>query len=274
MKRNLIPLLTLLLVSVVSTVHAESTLTASQIKSSVDAGYEVSDNYTTLTECTTKKDAFNLQYTSYKRSDCFRDSVGYKYFICGIGESCTGTAVVAAATSSTTTSSSTTSSTSTSSTSSAGTQVSNQDKLDAFLAKIRGMKTELNDDDKYERILTSVISKLQVLKTKYASNATVSSMVVYLSNGVTSIKDALVRNKDVDNFFCELAGGCTPTNAVASSSTTNSNTTTQTTVATQANNTSSTTTTNPTQTNTSIAGTSSTIWDTVTSGTKVCTSVG
>jgi hypothetical protein len=205
MKRNIIPLFALLLASIVSTVHAESTLTASQIKNSVDAGYEVSDNYTTLTECTTKKDAFNLQYTSYKRSDCFRDSIGYKYFICGLGESCTVTAVVAA-----TSSSSTTSSTSTSSTSSAGTQVSNQDKLDAFLAKVRGMKTELNDDDKYERILNSVISKLQVLKTKYTSNATVSSMVVYLSNGVTSIKDTLVKNKDVDNFFCELAGGCSP----------------------------------------------------------------
>ncbi len=189
--------------------NAELTLTSSDIKSNTDKWYILSDNYLSYNTCITQRDKNNTEYTSYKRSDCFKDSEWYKYFICKLSDSCeigwvTSTSVTAQwvnVSSSTVSTSSTTSSVTTQTT------VTNQDKLDAFLSKVRTMKSSMSST-KYEKFLDTVIDKLNILWIKYKSNTTITEMVVYLTTWVKWIKEEFTKTKDVDNFFCELTDSC------------------------------------------------------------------
>ncbi len=83
-----------------------------------------------------------------------------------------------------------------------------QDKLDAFLVKVAGMRQSLNDDTKYKSLLTQIEQQLQTLWERYKSNTTISQMIAYLNSGITNIKREFGENKDMDDFFCALLGNC------------------------------------------------------------------
>lgn len=154
-----------------------------------------------------KKNSYNQLYPSYRRSDCFGDSAGYKYFICPAGDDCTIAGTVFSAPS-----------VNTSTPASAVKKVPNQEKLDVFLSKVKGLQNELGKD-KYEKFLNALVVKLDTLGKKYQKSAHVSEMVAYLSKGVEKIKADALEDADVDGFFCELGGNCersTPTPIIIS----------------------------------------------------------
>lgn len=86
--------------------------------------------------------------------------------------------------------------------------VPNKDKLDLFLNKVWLLKNQFNDDSLYEKFLIALESKLNTLWNKYKSNDSITKMISYLKNSVSKIKEALVANKDIDNFFCDLTESC------------------------------------------------------------------
>ncbi len=190
-------------------VQAELILTSNDIKSNTDKWYILSDNYPSYSECTTQKDKNNAEYTNYKRSECFKDSEWYKYFICKLTDSCkvwwiTNTSVPTQWTS-----------VPTQGTNTPTTKIMNQDKLDNFLWTIISMKSKMSSA-KYEVFLDNIFKKLTLLWTKYHNNTTITDMVSYLTTWVKWIKEEFLKNKDLDNFFCELTDSCNEVSTISS----------------------------------------------------------
>ncbi len=153
----------------------------------------LSDSFNSLSECTITKDRYNKEFTSYKRSDCFLHNNKYYYFICQLSNSCSVNLSII--------SWENTSSTSIWS-------IPHQQKLDAFLTKVKNVRKELNNDAKFETVLNQLISQLKTLRDNYKTNSLISQMINYLDISVQAIKKDLIQNKDVDTFFCQLSGDC------------------------------------------------------------------
>lgn len=88
--------------------------------------------------------------------------------------------------------------------------VTAQDKLDAFLNKVENMKNQFNNDIKYENFLDTMRTKLNGLSNKYSKNTTIIEMIKYLEDWVSKLKTEFVKNKDMNNFFCDLSDTCEP----------------------------------------------------------------
>lgn len=132
--------------------------------------------------------------------------------------------------------------------SSQNTNIVAQDKLDAFLNKVVSMKSDFNTDEKYEAFLDSIIIKLKWLWTKYSSNTTISEMIGYLEKWLEKAKTEFVKNKDLDNFFCDLNENCVKNTSSSQATNTNISTNTNTTLNTNVNTNTTINNTTPTST--------------------------
>ncbi len=215
---------------ILSSTNAITSLSAGEIKTWIQQGYILWDNYKSYSECTSLKDQYNKEYPNYVRSECFSDGEWYKYFICQANDACTlpwGTTVQPSSVQTATTTTNVNSTTNTVK----ATNVPNQKQLDAFLKQLSG-KEETLSWEKYEALLKSVWNKFTTLEKKYAKNATVLQMVTYLSNGVEELKVKYAQsweNDDIANFFKDLTLEDTEqVNEIASNEPKGSNTTTTT----------------------------------------------
>lgn len=171
----------------------------------INKWYVLSDKYTSIEECSEKKNRYNMEYSSYTRSNCFEDWGKYVYFICGMNEICNAPMKQLS-----------TMQQSSSMSTSGGNQILHKDKLDKFIEKVWSMK-ETMSADKFRKTLDGVVSKLDALEKRYSSNASIKGMIVYLNDWVKW----LYNQSDIDDFFCQLTGGC---NEVVVSNTITNNT--------------------------------------------------
>lgn len=173
----------------------------------------LSDIFTSQNECNTTKDKYNLEYTSYKRSNCFLNEGKYYYFICQLGNSCsvnTNQTLTPTNTITTTVQ-----------------EVPNKAKLDVVLTKISQFRKEFNNDTKYEKLLNQIETQLSTLWEKYKTSAHVTQMVSYLWTWIQTLKSDLVPPaKSAEEVFCVFLWNCPIKTSTGS---TNSNTTTNTT---------------------------------------------
>ncbi|MBW7954808.1 hypothetical protein H3C61_03270 [Candidatus Gracilibacteria bacterium] len=221
----------ILLLPILSYASGVISITQIELDKQLKEGNILSDGFTTIGECSQTKDKYNMEFTSYKRSDCFLNDGNYKYFICQLNKACNV---------------STYSDNTNELNTNTATSVPNKDKLDIFLNKIKDMQKEFSDKNKYKDLLVKLESQLKVLGDKYKTDETIGKMVGYLGVGIQDIKSKLVTSSNVDDFFCELLGNCGNTNINNNTNTNiNNNTNTNTSVNTNTNINTNTTTPTP-----------------------------
>ncbi|MBW7955087.1 hypothetical protein H3C61_04715 [Candidatus Gracilibacteria bacterium] len=210
----------ILLLPILSYASGVISITQIELDKQLKEGNILSDGFTTIGECSQTKDKYNMEFTSYKRSDCFLNDGNYKYFICQLNKACNV---------------STYSDNTNELNTNTATSVPNKDKLDIFLNKIKDMQKEFSDKNKYKDLLVKLESQLKVLGDKYKTDETIGKMVGYLGVGIQDIKSKLVTSSNVDDFFCELLGNCDKTTNTNNNTSTNPNINTNTNVNTNTN---------------------------------------
>lgn len=201
----------LLLISSFSYANGALTLSSDNIKTLNSKWYILSDTFNTYSSCLEIKNNYGRQYVDYSRSDCFYNSWTYKYFICKADEKCDISWIWTSENATNNDVSDAPKTTSVTSKENWTTAISNipyKVKLDEFLTKIKSLKTELNNDSKYELLLNQLQTRLSQLEKKYYSNPDIKSMVKYLNTWVTQIKSDFKKVNEIDTFFCELTDWC------------------------------------------------------------------
>lgn len=157
----------------------------------------LSDSFSSLNECSITKEKYNQEYSNYKRSECVLNEWKYYYFICQWNNSCNVTTSVSSINNTPQTVSSQ--------------EVPNKSKLDALLLKVSKMKTELNDDAKYAKVLVQLQTQLKTLWDKYKSDANIAKMVSYLWVWIQTLQQDLTQTQYAENVFCVFLNNCKQT---------------------------------------------------------------
>lgn len=162
-------------------------ISQNDINTKVKEWYILSDGYSNFNECNNLKNQYNTQFSDYTRSECFLNNTQYYYFICQSGNSCSINQDKTTSLE----------------------NIPHKAKLDNFLIKVSALQSEINNDSKYITTLEQISTKLSILSTKYKSNHTVNSMIVYLQEWIIKLKENVSHNEIwVDDFFCELLENC------------------------------------------------------------------
>ena len=96
-------------------------------------------------------------------------------------------------------------------------------KLDQFLLKVVDLWKTINNDKKFEIILTDLESKLASFSSKYSKNVTILEMIQYLQTWIKEIKNSLSNENEINDFLCNLMENCDNNSSSSTTPTQNQN---------------------------------------------------
>jgi hypothetical protein len=140
-----------------STTQAYQTLSSVEVFRYSQKSFVLSDNFTSYESCVSTKKENDLQYSNYKRSECFSDGKGFKYFICDGTMSCV---LTKEAPPNEVTPAKTTESSTPGALTSVTISAKNKAQLDTYLQKLEKQKSKYKNVEDYLKQLEKTSSQL------------------------------------------------------------------------------------------------------------------